>query len=462
MYKVLTKNGKHDTIKITKFLMEGKGMRCKRVLISLLAVTTIGTGAVGLTSCVGNGGGSTNGSATGHTHVWNESVSKEATCAEEGEMLYACDCGESYTEGRDFNPYSHRYEDYVCLVCGMELMLSTGLSYKLSDDGTYYVVKGIGECTDKDIAIPTSYEGLPVKEIDGWAFSDCDYTESVIIPDSVTSVGDGAFSNCFLLTNVSIGKSVTSIGDGVFSNSENIKYIDVSKKNAHYSSLNGNLYNKDQTKLIQYAIDKEATSFTIPDSVTSIGSRAFFCCDSLRSVTIPDSVTSIGDEAFYWCYRLTSVTIPDTVTDIGASAFYDCSGLTSVTIGNRVTSIGENAFYGCSDLTSVTIPDSVKSIGKKAFNACARLTSVTIGDGVTNIGAEAFLNCERLTSVAIGKRVTSIGACAFAYCKSLTSVAFNGTIAEWNAIEKGSFWNEYMPATEVVCIDGRVSIVENE
>ena len=115
---------------------------------------------------------------------------------------------------------------------------------------------------------------------------------------------------------------------------------------------------------------------TIPNSVTSIGSAAFYDCSSLTSVTIPNSVTSIGDEAFYNCSSLTSVTIPNSVTSIGRAAFYDCSSLTSVTIPNSVTSIGEYAFQGCSGLTSVTIPNSVTSIGSSAFSGCSGLMSV--------------------------------------------------------------------------------------
>jgi len=97
----------------------------------------------------------------------------------------------------------------------------------------------------------------------------------------------------------------------------------------------------------------ELTSITIPNSVTSIGSSAFHGCFELTSITIPDSVTSIGGSAFYWCTKLTSVTIPSSVTSIGASAFYNCSGLTNIVLSEGVTSIGGSAFYYCSELKTV-------------------------------------------------------------------------------------------------------------
>jgi len=118
------------------------------------------------------------------------------------------------------------------------------------------------------------------------------------------------------------------------------------------------------------------TSVTIPNSVTSIDSRAFWDCSSLTSVTIPESVTSIGERAFEGCNSLTSVTIPASVTSIPYECFNNCSNLTSVTIPNSVTSIDSRAFEGCSSLTSVTIPASVTSIPFACFRDCSSLTSV--------------------------------------------------------------------------------------
>ena len=137
----------------------------------------------------------------------------------------------------------------------------------------------------------------------------------------------------------------------------------------------------------------------IPDSVTSIGERAFWGCESLTSVTIPDSVTSIGGGAFGRCESLTSVTVPNGVTSIGEYAFSECKNLTSVTVLNGITNIGDSAFSWCSSLTSVTIPDSVTSIGEDAFSECKSLTSVTIPDSVTSIVESAFGACVNLTMV---------------------------------------------------------------
>ena len=141
------------------------------------------------------------------------------------------------------------------------------------------------------------------------------------------------------------------------------------------------------------------TSITIPNSVTSIGYEAFYNCTGLTSITIPNSVTSIGDYAFQYCTGLTSIEIPNSVTSIGNSVFEYCTGLTSIVIPNSVTSIGDFAFYGCSGLTSVVIPNSVTSIGDYAFSGCSGLTSATIGSGVRYIGSGAFAKCSNLTDV---------------------------------------------------------------
>ena len=370
---------------------------------------------------------------------------------------------------------------------------SEGLKFELNADKQSYSVSGIGSCKDTEVVIPPTYNGLPVTAIGyrafywcskltrvaipdsvtaigSYAFCDCSSLTSVTILDSVTSIGSAAFWGCISLTSVTIPNGVTEIGDHAFSGCSSLTSITVSAENANYKDIDGNLYTKDGKTLLQYAIGKSDTSFIIPDSVTTIGSYAFYNCASLTSVTIGNSVTTIGSYAFHWCTGLTSVTIPNNVTTIGRGAFYSCTSLTSVTIGNSVTTIGDSAFYGCTSLTSITvsaeneiyksidgnlytkdgktllqyaigksdtsfiIPDSVTTIGSSAFSNCKSLTSVTIPDSVTTIGNHAFYDCTSLTSVTILDSVTAIGSYAFSICTSLNDVYFNGTEEEWKEI----------------------------
>ena len=242
------------------------------------------------------------------------------------------------------------------------------------------------------------------------------------IPNSVTSIGDSAFRRCKNLTNITIPEGITSIGYDAFYMCSSLTSINVSENNKNYCSVDGVLFNKDKTELIQYPIKKEGTSYKIPNSVTSIGDSVFRCCENLTSITIPNSVTSIGQEAFWGCSSLISITIPNSVTSIGDSAFFCCENLTSITIPEGVTSIGRYAFDECSSLTSITIPNSVTSIGDGAFRRCKNLTSITIPNSVTSIGDSAFWGCSSLTNITIPEGITSIGDDAFYMCSSLTSI----------------------------------------
>ena len=262
------------------------------------------------------------------------------------------------------------------------------LTWSLDTDTGVLTISGTGDMYNwhysgdvpwdsKRSSVKTVVIGDSVTSIGECAFYYCTGLTSVTIPDSVTSIGDGAFENCTGLTSVTIPDSVTSIGDEAFNNCTRLTSITVKEGNPKYSSDEyGVLFNKDKTLLIQYPIGNKRTSYTIPDSVTSISYAAFSGCTSLTSVTIPDSVTSIGEAAFWLCTSLTSVTIGNSVTSIGSSAFSICVSLTSVTIPDSVTSIGNGAFYFCTSLTRVTIPDSVTSIGDNAFISCTSLTDV--------------------------------------------------------------------------------------
>ncbi|MBQ8341817.1 MAG: leucine-rich repeat protein [Clostridia bacterium] len=259
-------------------------------------------------------------------------------------------------------------------------------------------------------------------------FSGCSSLTTIIIPESVTEIGNCAFKGCNSLESISL--SLESFSG------------DMSSFSCLFGSSNSFVPTSLKTVIITggttvaysfFSGCSSLTSVAIPESVTSIGGSAFSGCSSLTSVTIPNSVTSIGNGAFKGCSSLTSVAIPESVTSIGYHTFSGCSSLTSVTIPNSVTSIGDGAFSSCSSLTSIAIPESVTSIGNGAFKGCSSLTSVTIPNSVTSIGGSAFYNCNSLTSIIIPNSVTSIGNAAFSGC-SLTTVYYDGNATKWNRI----------------------------
>ena len=316
-------------------------------------------------------------------------------------------------------------------------------------DGTYSIRKGTKIICDR-------------------AFWGCSSLRSIVIPDSVTSIGDMAFCGCWSLKSLVIPNSLSSIGNSVFSGCSSLEslvipYCVVNLKGNSLYQWDGELkcqspyfiyedkvlVDKNKNAIIAFR-DNDATSYVIPDSVTSIGDCAFEGCRSLSSLVIPDSVTRIGDSAFRGCTSLSSLVIPDSV-NIGFETFRGCESLTDIIIhasssgvansvfkgcfflsyiGHHVnivlpdgiTSIGDGAFTDRTSLSSLVIPDSVTSIGDGAFSGCTSLSSVVIPNSVTSIERGAFWGCTSLRNIVIPDSVTSIGDCAFWNCRSLTDI----------------------------------------
>ena len=204
-------------------------------------------------------------------------------------------------------------------------------------DGTYSVKKGTKIICDS-------------------AFCCCGFLSSVVIPDSVTSIGYNAFYDCRSLSNIIFPNSVTNIGGGAF------------------------------------WLCCLLTSIVIPNSVVSIEEYTFMDCCSLLNIVIPDSVTSIGGGAFSGCSSLTSIIIPNSVVSIEMSAFADCTSLSKIVIPDSVTSIGGSAFAGCSSLGEVVIPESVTSLGDHAFYECDNLPYNLKQELISRFGYELFLS----------------------------------------------------------------------
>ena len=214
-----------------------------------------------------------------------------------------------------------------------------------------------------------------ITSISSGVFQNCGSLTSITIPDGVTSIKGEAFRDCEDLTSIDIPDSVTEINDTAFSRCNSLN-INVSSDNLVYSSIDGVLFNKTQTTIVKYAKDKIQPNYTIPNSVTSIGSRAFYYCRSLTTINIPDSVASIGSSAFYYCYSLTSANIPKGITRISDSMFSYCTSLTTITIPDGVISIGSSAFNTCTSLTTITLPESVTSIESSTLVSCQKLKTI--------------------------------------------------------------------------------------
>jgi hypothetical protein len=330
-----------------------------------------------------------------------------------------------------------------------------------------------------------------------------------IVPDPtfgdlpVTTVGNYAFQNKSSITSVSVPYSITSVGTLAFESCTSLLAIDVDAANGAYSSLDGVLFDKNQTVLIVFPPGKVG-SYPIPASVSQIGDYAFLGSLYLTNVTIspgvisiatsafdgcanlmaidvdsangayssldgvlfnksritliqcprgktgsyaiPGSVGSIGNFAFEARTRLTDLGVPNNVTNIGVSAFENCIGLTSVMIPGGINNIQTGAFESCTNLTNATILNGVRSIDYGAFQGCHNLTRVTIPGSVTSIGSQAFAGCG-MVNLTISGSVTNIGGLAFA---GLIAVFFAGNAPNFTPFPEDTLGNEtvyFLPGT---------------
>ena len=253
-------------------------------------------------------------------------------------------------------------------------------------------------------------------------------TGTFTIDSSATSIGSAAFQNANGIVSVTIPSSVTSIGRGAFAYTSSFTSFTVDSGNTNYSSEGGVIFNKLKTQLIQYPAGNAAASYSIPNSVTSIGEFAFYSTTSLTTLSIPSSVTSIGEFAFSNQDSLRTLSIPNSVTSIGDYAFYFAVSLTTLSIPNSVTSIGNYTFGAMTSLTSLSIPSSVTSIGEGAFTDVISLTTLSIPNSVTSIGNNAFAYMTSLTTLSIPNSVISIGDFAFVGATSLTTLSIPNSV----------------------------------
>ena len=312
-----------------------------------------------------------------------------------------------------------------------EIKYSEGLAFTSNGDGTCYV-SGIGTCTDADIVIPpTSPKGDKVIEIGIGSFQKNMNITSVIIPQTVQSIGDYAFEQCTNLTDVVIPYGVENIGVRSFFWCSGLTSITIpdSIKTLYSSSFEGcTISNVALPISAIYNFPKQSLKNVVFTSGTSVPDYTFVSCTKLVSVTINEGVTSMGRLAFYGCNNLINVVLPNTLKTIGAEAFKYCSNMKKIKLPDSLESIEYEAFYNCTSLTDVSIPGSVVNLDRDVFNGCTNLTNVEIGNGVTTIGASAFDNCNALIEVSIPKSVTSIEGFAFARCRNLTTITIPNSV----------------------------------
>jgi hypothetical protein len=276
-----------------------------------------------------------------------------------------------------------------------------------------------------------------VKTIGTNAFSNCSKLVGMNIPKSVVSIGSAAFQYCLGLKEITVPSSVATIGSNIFLSCENLENIYVDPSNSYFTSIDGVVFNKTQTKLLIFPPGREG-SYSIPSSVLSIESLAFCNCHKLRSVFIPNTVTSLGDHAFS-ASRLTTVTIPKSINSIGNGAFLFCNLLNEINVDPENPSFcstdgvvfdkAKTKLLICPTAKSgsYAVPEGLISISDDSFNGSI-LTDITLNDKLASIGNNAFANCVNLRTIKIPEKLSSIGTSAFANCLKLTSISVNVAI----------------------------------
>ena len=313
------------------------------------------------------------------------------------------------------------YDGSVTIITGKETGLyETGTDTlvkswdELISEGMLTVTDGVVVCEDNKIAGDLVLSN-DVTSIGNGAFMRTGLT-SVVVPDSVTHIGDLAFRECLSLRSVNIPGSVTEIGPEAFTFCKSLTNVTFGE-------------NSQLTAFFDFTFSgcTSLTSFTIPNGVEQIWRYVFSGCTSLTNIYIPDSVMSIYNNAFE------STSLIDTAAD-GVQyvsnwvvGFVDKS-VTNLTLREGTRGIANEVFKNCTSLTSVHFPDSMAIISSYAFSGCTSLSSVNFPDNITLIGSNAFDDCSslKLTSIVFPESVEVIESYAFDSCR-FTTITFKGT-----------------------------------
>lgn len=282
-----------------------------------------------------------------------------------------------------------------------------------TNNGTITITRYTG--TNIAVVVPSTTNGLPVTSIGDNAFRGWTGPKgntlptTVMLPNTITNIGNYAFYGCSKLPCITIPDSVTNIGDFAFS----------------YCS--------------------QMTNANLGNGITSIAFETFYYCTQLQNVGLGSNLNNIGIQAFMDCSSLAKVTIPDSVTCIQFGAFRSCSSLTQILIPGSVTTIESGAFYACASLTNVTVPNTVSRIGSSVFSNSGLVRVTVLNPMVSDV---EFVGCGGLISVTIGSSVTNIGVDAFSLCSNLIGIYCMGNSPGYSSdITAAKATVYYLPGT---------------
>lgn len=352
---------------------------------------------------------------------------------------------------------------------------SQGLEYRI--EGDHAVLVGIGTCTDKEIIVASTYNGLPVTAIGRKAIYSLDGITRVVISDTVTHLDYMAIAWCSDLESIHIPANLTTMEECAIIAFGNIRSITVDPNNPNYYSVKNCLINRETKTLI---LGCDTSIIPTDGSISAIAPKAFMMCAGIESITIPEGVTKIGEDAFYDCSALKSIELPESLITIDSSAFANCSSLQNVKLGGKVEYMGDYVFSECEKLGEIILPDSLSFLGNYAFQgctdlkravlssnleilelmifaSCTNLEDVIIPEGVKTISTDAFSNTA-LKELKLPASIKAIRQGAFEYCDNLMNVSYAGTVTQWIAVEKDIGWHTVGTFKKIRCSDGEMKL----
>ena len=308
-------------------------------------------------------------------------------------------------------------EDALILILGSGELPNDG-SIKMILSNAFY------ESDIKEIVIP---EGVTLIDVD--SFTNCYNLEKITLTESLIKMGGGIFNNCSSLKEIYIPKNVNAIKANPFSNCPLLKSIKVDPANTTYRSVDNCIIDIANKTLVAAC----STSIIPNDgSVTVIGIKAFANNDDIKFIELNNHITKIDDFAFYKCTGLEKLVIPDSVTTVDSSIIFNCEALIELVIGDGITNLDGFDIYSCKNLKKLKLGSGITVIEKYDLSSCYA------------------------SEIILSKSIKKIEASAMTYNDNITAIRYEGTIAEWNAIEKEEGWDTGSDNYTVYCTDGEI------